>query len=62
MFNLQVTYYVLAALWGSSKGALIANLLAVAYDFCGAEQLALLFGLHLCAEGIGSLVGAPLCG
>lgn len=55
-------YYVLAVIWGSSKGALIANLLAVAYDLCGPEKLALLFGLHLFAEGLGSLVGSPLCG
>lgn len=59
---LQVMYYILAAVWGVCQGALIANLLAVVYDFCGVEQLAVLFGLNLCAEGIGAIAGPALCG
>jgi hypothetical protein len=55
-------YYTLAAVWGAGQGALIANLLAVVYDCCGGDQLTMLFGLLLCAEGIGGLIGAPLCG
>ena len=55
-------YYALTAVWGLGQGALIANLLAVLYDFCGTPQLAVMFGLHLCAEGIGALIGAPISG
>ena len=42
---------------GTGQGALIANLLAVVYDACVVEQLALLFGLKLCFEGIGGTIG-----
>lgn len=55
-------YYALAVVWGLGQGALIANILTVVYDFCGADQLALLFGLHLCAEGIGAFIGTPISG
>ena len=62
MTVLQIMYYVLTVLWGLGQGAVIANLLAVVYDFCGPKQLAVLFGLHLCAEGIGAFIGAPIAG
>lgn len=53
-------YYTLTAVWGVGQGIHIANLLAVIHDYCGANQLALLFGVHLCAEGVGALIGAPI--
>ena len=62
MTVLQIMYYVLTVLWGLGQGAVIANLLAVVYDFCGPLVLAVLFGLHLCAEGIGAFIGAPIAG
>lgn len=55
-------FYILAAIWGLGQGALISNLLGVVYDFCGAEQLSILFGLILLFEGVGGLSGVPLCG
>ena len=55
-------FYGLTAVWGFAQGAHIANLLAVMCDFCGADQMALLFGIVLLAEGLGSITGTPLCG
>jgi len=55
-------YYAVAGIWGIAQGIQIANLLAVVYDFCGADQLAVLFGLELFTEGIGGAIGPPLCG
>lgn len=53
-------YYVMAAIWGLAQGAHIANLLAVVYNFCGADYLATLFGIHLMFEGVSGFIGAPL--
>ena len=54
-------YYVLTVVWGTGQGALIANLLAAVYDACVVEQLALLFSLELCYEGIGGTIGPLVC-
>lgn len=59
---LQAMYYTLTALWGLGRGAKMANVLAVVHDFCGVEQLAVLWGLQLCAQGTGAFIGAPLSG
>ena len=58
---LQIRYYVLTVVWGTGQGALIANLLAVVYDACVVEQLASVFGLELCFEGIGGTIGPLVC-
>lgn len=62
LFLLKMMYYSVAVVWGLAQGAFIANLLAVVYNFCGEEHLAVLFGLELFAEGIGAIIGAPLSG
>lgn len=55
-------FYIVGSVWGIGQGAHIANLLAVFYDFCGPDQMALLFSLELMMEGIGGVVAAPLLG
>lgn len=59
---LQGMYYALCAIFGVGYGILIANLLAVLHMFSGEDKLANLLGFHLMFEGIGGLVGTPLCG
>ena len=54
-------FYALSCVWGVGHGALIANLLAVIVDICGPNQVAMLLGLHLFIEGIGTLSASPLC-
>ena len=55
-------FYVLAGAWGLVQGASIANLLGFIHGFCAPEQLAVLFGLYMFAEGVGSLGGLNLIG
>lgn len=55
-------YYALTAVWGLAHSVHISNLLAVVYDFVGERQMALLFGIVLFFEGIGAIIGAPICG
>ena len=55
-------FYTIAAFWGFAQGAFIANMLAVIYSFCDVSQLAVLFGLNMMAESIGSLAGVSLIG
>ena len=54
-------YYTLTVVWGLSQGVLIANLLAVVYNVCQGEHLAIFFGLELCFEGVGGSIGPPIC-
>lgn len=55
-------FYVLAVVWGLGLGVLVGNILALICLFCGKEQMALLFGVHLLSEGIGGVIGTPLSG
>ena len=55
-------FYALGAVWGLAMGALVGNILSVICLFCETHQMALLFGLHLLAEGLGGVVGTPLSG
>ena len=47
--------------YGIAYGAQIANLLSVAYDICGPDQMVILFSFELAFEGVGGLIGSPLC-
>ena len=47
--------------YGIAYGAQIANLMAVSHDMCGVEMMVVLFACEVCFEGIGSLIGAPIC-
>lgn len=49
------------AFFGFVIGVQLSNLLGVAYNICGADQMVVLFGLELAFEGVGGLVGPPLC-
>ena len=55
-------FYTMASFWGFAEGAFLANVLGVIYSFCDVSQLAVLFGLNMMAQSIGSLAGVSLIG
>jgi len=55
-------YYGLLACWGLGESVIIACLLGVVSDLCTVNQIPILLGLELMAEGIGGITLVPLAG
>ena len=59
---LQMYYWSVMAALGVCYGAQLANVIAVAHELVGSQDMALAFGFELSMQGLGSLVGGPIAG
>ena len=58
----QISYFALSGMAGMFYGAHCGNLLNVAVDLVGPENMTLCFGLETFMAGLGTIIGPPLAG